>query len=163
MTALFILREYIDQDCANSGVNLKRNPLLSSSHFCNNLISVILVSVHHLLLWPTLNCGTQFVGYHVATYSSSQASPRLLALSPLVFQCRSLEGWEGLRFVLCMLWSVQSLPAALRVEEMRDGWREEGGQGGGQTRLAQYPTTQPTPSAWLEANPYQMPDVSHYS
>lgn len=65
--------------------------------------------------------------------------PLLLTSSPLVFFGVDLsQGIGGLRFVLFTLWSVQPLPAALRVLlEMRDGWKEEGGQRGGQTRRAQ--------------------------
>ena len=90
------------------------------------------------------------------------ARPWLVSLSLLVFQCRPLAGWEGLRFVLCMLWSVQSLPAALRVEEMKEEGREEGRKGGmdGGFRRGRRANLPPT---WLEASSYQMPDVRHYT
>lgn len=63
---------------------------------------------------------------------AARTIPLLVALSPPVFQWRPLVGWEGLRFVLYMLWSVQSLPAALWVEERTEEGmdkRKEGRRG----------------------------------
>lgn len=94
-------------------------------------------------------------------YSLLCARPWPVVLSLLVFQCRPLAGWEGLRFVLYVLWSAQSLPAALREEERRG---EEGGrdrQRMEECKRGLHSTQQPTlPPAWLEASSYQMPDVT---
>lgn len=100
--------------CPYTPVDVISLPLLEQHRHENKL------KIQHC--WPP--CGEWIL------LTGFSARPWLVSLSLLAFQCRPLAGWEGLRFVLCMLWSVQSLPAALRVEERRQGGRKGGMNGG---------------------------------